>query len=129
MNPTEYSRQHTQLRARERYGFEMSEADYDLLTALVKTDLLQRVFPEDDTGPLYKLVNTENGQHTLIVPFDGRELVVVFDTGKSLVTTLLPPEQFFVTCPTCKGDPPPCRASLSGCSMCQGWGKVLKEVT
>jgi len=93
MNPLEYSFQHTRERALERYGFDLTRADYDKLTNLVREDLVGRCFP--DYSPRLKKVNQEGSQSTFIVPsFKGKTLVAVFDAGRALVTTLLPPSDF-----------------------------------
>jgi len=91
-NPYAYSLRHTQERAQERYGFNLTQAAYDELTALVREDMGRRCFPEDI--PRFEAVNQEGSQFTLIVPFKGRTLVAVFDAGRALVTTLLPPSDF-----------------------------------
>ncbi|KKN63688.1 hypothetical protein LCGC14_0499230 [marine sediment metagenome] len=91
-SPREYSLQHCKDRARERYAFELLDNDYDVLCNSVREELVGDCF----IGGISRLkkVNQEGSQYTFIVVLRGRELVVVFDAGRSLVTTLLPPEQF-----------------------------------
>jgi hypothetical protein len=91
-NPYNYSLQHTQDRAFQRYGYNLTRANYDELTKLVRDDIVRRCFPE--VNARYEMVNQEGAQYTLIVPFAGRTFVVVFDANRALVTTLLPPSDF-----------------------------------
>ena len=91
-SPREYSLQHCKDRARERYGFELLDNDYDTLCNTVREELVAACFPKHT--PRLKQVNQEGAQYTFIVLVRGRELVTVFCAERALVTTLLPPEQF-----------------------------------
>ena len=92
MNPLEYSFQHTRERALERYGLDLDRTGYDKLANLIREDLVGRCFPEHT--PRFQKVNQEGSQYTFIVPFKGKTLVAVFDAGRALLTTLLPPSDF-----------------------------------
>jgi hypothetical protein len=89
-SPREYSLQHCKERARERYGFELLDNDYDTLCNLVREELVGTCFLKHTLTK----VNQEGEQYTFIVPLRGRKIVTVFDARRALVTTLLPPEQF-----------------------------------
>jgi hypothetical protein len=91
-NPKEYSLQHCQERAKERYGLVLQEKDYDAITELLKDEIVGSLFPV--FTPTLKKVNQEGAQVTMIVPFQGHKLVAVYDMGSALLKTLLPPEQF-----------------------------------
>lgn len=92
MNPFQYSYAHVKERAEERYGFDLSETDYRELVEAVRKDMVRRCFPKGI--PKLQLINQEGTQFTLVVPLGERKVIAVFDTDRSLVTTLLPPEQF-----------------------------------
>ena len=81
-NPYQYSLQHTQERAFERYAMNLTPDAYDELTAQVRS------MGRNDA------VNWEGKQGTFILSFRGRKVIAVFDVDRDLVTTLLPPEDF-----------------------------------
>ena len=91
-NPREYSFRHCQERALERYGIVLREKDYDEITDLLKEEIVGSLFPV--FTPTLKKVNQEGAQITMIVPFQGCEIVAVYDMDSALLKTLLPPEQF-----------------------------------
>ena len=88
-SPREYSLQHCKDRAQERYGFELLDNDYDILSNKIRDDLAV-----EDTSLRLKQVNREGSQYTLIVSHRNTQFVCVFDVRSALLKTFLPPEQF-----------------------------------
>ncbi len=82
MDPYQYSLQHCQERAYERYAMNLVPSAYDELTKQVRGMSREQA------------VNWEGTQGTFVLAFRGRKVVAVFDTERDLVTTLLPPEDF-----------------------------------
>lgn len=81
-DPYQYSLTHVQQRALERYGLELDQYAYNRLNARARN----RLFAQD--------LEEKGSQTTMIMRFEGHDLVVVYCSDKDLVTTLLPPEQF-----------------------------------
>ncbi len=103
-NSREYSLQHCQERARERYEFDLTEAQYDQICQRLDLHFTK------PGATKFAVVNTEGKQVTMLIPItipplpresgkrvakrDSVLLVVVYDTEHKLLKTLLPPEQF-----------------------------------
>ena len=75
-NPRDYSYGHTKQRMKERYDLPMSPIEYDRMCNVLRK--------ADDP------INTEGEQLTFIRQYRGKNVAVVFDRDRDLVTTVLP---------------------------------------
>ena len=82
-DPYEYSFAHTQLRAKERYGVDITLSDYNGMVLLAASTW-------DTVEPCVE----EGTQYTFRLPMGDPEFVVVYDIESRLIKTVLPPEQF-----------------------------------
>ncbi len=80
-NPSSYSFLHVQERAKERYNLTITHDDYSRLNKLVEEKFTS------DSPPLFSDRDTE----IYMVPYQDKDLIVVFHKTEMCVTTLLPP--------------------------------------
>lgn len=84
----EYSREHVQLRARQRYGLELTDRDYAAICARAKDFFLGK---EKEIQQFSVEQNGDDTQYVLVIPYQAKNLKVVFSKKRDRVTTLLLP--------------------------------------
>jgi len=83
----EYSLQHTQERAKERYELELTEKEYDRLCNICRAVIRGNCLNGKEVE---KEKNGDDWQYIVPVPWKGQVLQVVFSEKRDRVTTLLP---------------------------------------
>lgn len=78
------ARRHTRQRASERFGADLSAADYTRLVRMVQLRQGQQ------------LADREKGREVWLLRFQGRKLPVVYDVGTRTIVSVLPPEHVAV---------------------------------
>jgi len=99
------ARRHTRQRASERFGADLSAADYTKLVRMVQLRQGRQ------------LKDREKGREVWLLRFQGRKLPVVYDVGTRAIVSVLPPEHAavapFIAAPEPDRGPDPRLVALS----------------
>ena len=90
-NSKEYSLEHVQTRAKERYQLDFSEKDYKELCDRAKRFLIKS--SENGVSKLSEEKNGDDTQIVLSIYFKETKIIAVYSKNRDRITTLLPPNK------------------------------------